>query len=276
MWELFQAFRWQDAIDILLVSAILYRIFLMFRDTRAVPMLMGLLLLAAVSLVAHRLELFSLSWIVENFWAFWVLALVILFQPEIRRALTHLGQSWLVRGFLGPSLEERSHVVGDVVKAAESLAARRIGALIVIERTDGLRHYAELGVPLDALISPDLLGSLFLPYSPLHDGAAFIQGDRVVAAGCFLPLSRGVELGRKVGSRHRAALGISEETDAVALVVSEETGRISLAVGGHLETPPDRDALLRRLAELLAGGEGAIGPSFIESVIRRWWVKEKA
>ncbi len=276
MVEILHAFRWRDAIDILLVSAILYRVVLMFRGTRAVPMLLGLLLLAGVSLAAHHLELFSLSWLLENFWAYWVLALIILFQPELRRALAQFGHSRLFRGVLGASLEERSHVVEDVIKAAESLAAKRIGALIVIERAAALRQYAELGVPLDALISAELLGSLFLPYSPLHDGAVFLQGDRVVAAGCFLPLSRNTELGRKLGTRHRAALGISEEADAVALVVSEETGRISLAVEGHLETPVDRDALLRRLGELLAGGESTTGPSFLEGVMRRWWLKEKA
>jgi len=166
--------------------------------------------------------------------------------------------------------------VEDVVKTAESLAAKRIGALIVIERATGLRHYAELGVPLDALLSADLLNSLFLPYSPLHDGAVFIQGDRIVAAGCFLPLSRSVDLERQLGTRHRAALGISEETDAVAVVVSEESGRISLAVAGHLETPVDREALPRRLSELLAGSESPGGPSFLEGVVRRWWVKAKA
>lgn len=276
MWEILQAFRWRDAIDILLVSAILYRVFLMFRGTLAVQMLVGLLLLAGVSLVAHRLELFSLSWILENFWAYWVLGLIILFQPELRRALTQLGRSRLFQDVLGAGLDERSHVIEDVVKAAELLAAKRIGALMVIERTTGLRHYADLGVPLDALISADLLGSLFLPYSPLHDGAVVIQGNRVVAAGCFLSLSRHVAVGRKLGTRHRAALGISEETDAVALVVSEETGRISLAVAGHLETPVDRNALFRRLAELLAGGESPAVPSFLEGVRRRWWVKEKA
>ncbi len=276
MRELVQAFRWRDAVDVLLVSLILYRLFLLLKGTRAVQMLLGLFLLAGASLAAHRLELFSLSWILDNFWSAWVLVLIILFQSELRRALTHLGHNRLFRGFFGASLEERSHVIEDVVKAAESLAARRIGALIVIERATGLRQYAELGVPLDALVSADLLNSLFLPYSPLHDGAVFIQGDRVVAAGCFLPLSRNVDPGRKLGTRHRAALGISEETDAVAVVVSEETGRISLAVTGHLETPLDRGALLHRLSALLAGGESSSGPSFLEGVVRRWWVREKA
>ncbi len=276
MWEIVQAFRWRDAIDILLVSAILYRVFLMFRGTRAVSMLLGLLLLAGVSLAARHLELLSLSWILENFWTAWVLVLVIVFQPELRRALTHLGHSRLFQGFVGTSAEERSHVIEDVVKAAEALRAKRIGVLMVIERSTGLRHYAELGVPMDALISSDLLGSLFLPYSPLHDGAVIIQGDRIVAAGCFLPLSRNVDIGRKLGTRHRAALGISEETDAVALAVSEETGRISLAVEGRLETFSDRDSLVNRLTELLAGGGPASGSSAVRGMLRRLWVREKA
>ena len=276
MWEIVQAFRWRDAIDILLVSAILYRVFLMFRGTRAVPMLLGLLFLAGVSLAARHLELLSLSWILENFWTAWVLVLVVVFQPELRRALTHLGHGRLFQGFVGTSAEERSHVIEDVVKAAEALRAKRIGVLMVIERSTGLRHYAELGVPMDALISSDLLGSLFLPYSPLHDGAVIIQGDRIVAAGCFLPLSRNVDVGRKLGTRHRAALGISEETDAVALAVSEETGRISLAVEGRLETFSDRDSLVNRLTELLAGGAPAPGSSAVRGMLRRLWVREKA
>jgi diadenylate cyclase len=145
-------------------------------------------------------------------------------------------------------------VLDTVLKAAESLAARRIGALIVFERTTGLRHYAELGVGLDALVSPELLGSIFLPYSPLHDGAVFVQGNRVVAAGCFLPLSRNMQLGRELGTRHRAALGISEETDAAAVVVSEETGRISVVSEGQIETPLDGETLRRRLGQLLGVG----------------------
>jgi diadenylate cyclase len=141
-------------------------------------------------------------------------------------------------------------MIDDVIQAADALASKRIGALVVLERTTGLRNYAELGVPLDALVSADLLVSLFLPYSPLHDGAVFIRGERVAAAGCFLPLSRNTQLGRAMGTRHRAALGLSEETDAVVLVVSEESGRISLAMGGHMETPIDRESLRRRLGEL--------------------------
>jgi len=255
VWTVLQGFRLRDAIDILVVAAVLYRVFVMFKETRAVQMLLGLGGLMVASFAARRLELYSTSWLLENFWSFWVLALIVLFQPELRRALAQLGQSRLFQGMTLVAREQQSHLLDDVVKAADALASKRIGALLVLERSTGLRNYAELGVPLDALVSADLLVSLFLPYSPLHDGAVFIRGDRVAAAGCFLPLSRNTQLARAMGTRHRAALGLAEETDAVVLVVSEETGRISLAVGGHMETPLDRDLLRRRIVELFSLGE---------------------
>lgn len=266
MWPVLQAFRVRDAVDILIVAAVVYRVLVMFRGTRALQMLAGLGGLMVASFLARRLDLVSTTWILENFWSVWVLALVVLFQPELRRALAQIGRSPLFQGITRAGQEQQSHVIDDVVKAADSLAAKRIGALIVLERTTGLRNYAELGVPLDALVSADLLVSLFLPYSPLHDGAVFLRHTRVAAAGCFLPLSRNTQLGRAMGTRHRAALGLSEETDAAVLVVSEETGRISLAVGGQMETPLDREQLRDRLAELFALGNtpspGRVG----------WWV----
>jgi diadenylate cyclase len=246
------AFGWRDAVDVTVVAFLVYRVLVMFRGTRAVQMAAGLGALVAASLFASWLELQSLQWIVGYVWSFWVIGLVVLFQPELRRALTRIGQGRWVPSVLGGSAgEESAHVVDELVATAESLAARRIGALVVLERSTGLRQYAELGVALDALVSSDLLGSLFLPYSPLHDGAVLIQGSRVVAAGCFLPLSRNLRVGRALGTRHRAALGITEDTDAVAMVVSEETGRIALAIEGELETPADPGSLRRRLGELL-------------------------
>ena len=262
-------FGWRDALDILLVSVVVYRVFVMFKGTRAVQMLVGLGALMAASLVARRLDLYSMQWILDNFWSFWVIALVVLFQPELRRALARIGQGNLFQELFGPSGEQRAHIVREVVSIAESLAARRIGALLVIERATGLRQYAELGVPLDALVSADLLGSIFLPYSPLHDGAVFIHRDRIVAAGCFLPLSRNVQIARAMGTRHRAALGISEETDAIVIVVSEETGRISLAVEGQMETLADTDVLRRRLGELLVGAPAPAAPVSFWSGVRR-------
>jgi diadenylate cyclase len=168
-------------------------------------------------------------------------------------------------------------VVGEVVRAVESLTAKRVGALIVLERASGLRSYAELGVAIDASVSAELLGSLFLPASPLHDGATLIQGGRISAAGCFLPLSRNLQLARALGTRHRAALGLSEETDAVVVVVSEETGVVSVAVDGRIESGFDMPALRARLGELLGVSERAAsrGGSLIAGV-RRLGVRGKA
>lgn len=254
MTELLPALGWKDALDILLVAAVIYRVLLLFRGTRAIQMLAGLGVLLAVSLLARRFELHSLQWLLDNFWSFWAIALVVLFQPELRRALARMGQARLLRELTGVPEEERARVAASVARAAGALAARRVGALMVVERAGGLRHYAELGVPLDAVVTPDLLESIFQPDSPLHDGAVLIQGARVVAAGCFLPLSRNTEVARQLGTRHRAALGVSEETDAVAVVVSEETGRLSVAVEGRIDPVPDAEALRARLEALVERG----------------------
>ena len=266
--EAFAAFRWRDVIDIALVAVVVYRILVMFRGTRAVQMLIGLSCLVAGSLLARRLELYSTQWILDNFWSFWVIALVVLFQPELRRALARVGEGRLVSTLLGASRAERAHVIDEIVDAVESLTARRIGALIVVERSAGLRQYAELGVAVDGLVSADLLVSVFLPYSPLHDGAVFVEGSRLVAAGCFLPLSRNLQIARSLGTRHRAALGISEETDAVALAVSEESGRVTIAVGGHIETVRDLAVLRSRLGELIGAPAPAPGSGLVRGVRR--------
>lgn len=245
-------FRWRDTLDVALVLLIVYRLLVAFRGTRAAQILVGLGGLLAAALVARRLELATISWLLDTFLASWAVLLVVLFQAELRRALARLGQGRFLQAIVGSSRAERAELVDEIITAAATLAARRIGALIVIERTGGLRQYAELGVPLDAVVSADLLESLFLPNSPLHDGAVLVEGTRIAAAGCFLPLSRTPDIARPLGSRHRAALGISEETDVVALVVSEETGRTSLAVDGRIESPIDEGALRRRLYELVA------------------------
>jgi diadenylate cyclase len=269
------AFRWRDALDILLVAALIYRVLTLFRGTRAVQITIGLAVLAGAALGARALDLTSLGWLLDHFWSFWVVALIIVFQPELRRALGWIGQGRILKTLVGDTAGGE-RVVREVVRATESLASRRIGALIVLERATGLRQYAELGVALDALVSADLLMSVFLPYSPLHDGAVFVQGERVVAAGCFLPLSRNTELGRALGTRHRAALGIAEETDAIAVVASEETGRLSLAVAGRIETLEDTDALRSRLSELMGVGAGLAGEPAGLAALRRWWARQPA
>ena len=272
MWA---AFRWRDAVDILLVAALIYRVLTLFRGTRAVQITIGLGVLAGAAMGARALELTSLGWLLDHFWSFWVVALIVVFQPELRRALGWIGQGRLLQGLIGNSAQG-ARVADEVVRATESLASRRIGALIVLERATGLRQYAELGVALDALVSADLLMSVFLPYSPLHDGAVFIQGERVVAAGCFLPLSRNTQIGRALGTRHRAALGIAEETDAIALVASEETGGLSLAVAGRIEAVEDADALRRRLNELMGLGAGTARQTAALGALRRLWGRQPA
>jgi diadenylate cyclase len=264
-----ELFRWRDAVDLLIVAAIIYRVFVMFRGTRATQLLAGVGLLMGTTILARRLGLAGTGWILENLSSFWLIALIVLFQPELRRALAQIGQAGLLRGIFGTTRAARTHAVDDVSKATALLASRRVGALIVFERKNGLAHYAELGVAVDGLVSAELLGSIFLPYSPLHDGAVIIRGTRIVAAGCFLPLSRNMQLGRSLGTRHRAALGITEETDAVALVASEETGAISLAAEGQIEPSVSGEALRRRLADLLRVGEAAGRPPFYGALRRR-------
>ena len=264
------AVHWRDVLDILVMAALIYRVLTLFRGTRAVQITIGLGVLGVAAVVARTLNLSTLMWVLDHFWAFWVVALLVVFQPELRRALGWIGQASLLQRLTGGA--ERAQVVEEIVRAADSLAARRIGALIVMERATGLRQLAELGVALDALVSSDLLTSLFLPYSPLHDGAVIVQGGRVVAAGCFLPLSRNTQLGRALGTRHRAALGIAEESDAVAVAVSEETGGISIAVSGHIESVSDATALRERLQELLdVSADERAGDLIGVGALRRRW-----
>jgi uncharacterized protein (TIGR00159 family) len=254
-WNVFRSFGLRDALDVAIVAVVLYRVLRMFQGTLAAQMLAGLALLMAARYASREAGLHSLSFILDNFWSFWVLALIVLFQPELRRTLAQVGRSRLLERVFGEAGPERRQVAHEVVRAAESLAAKKIGALIVLERTTGLRHYAELGMRVDATVSAELLGSVFLPGSPLHDGAVFIQHGRITVAGCFLPLSRNLRVARTLGTRHRAALGLAEETDAVVVVVSEETGNISLAVDSAIQIGLDPVDLDRRLGELLGAGE---------------------
>ena len=268
--------RVRDLVDIAIVAFVLYRILLVFRGTVAIQMLAGLVLLMIARFVSRQADLRMLSFVLENFWAFWVLALIVLFQPELRRTLAEAGRSRVLQRVVGQGSAERRQVLGEIVRAVEALAVKRIGALIGVERQVGLRTYAELGVPMEAIVSAELLGSLFQPGSPLHDGAALIQGDRVTAGGCFLPLSRNLGLSRTLGTRHRAAVGLSEETDAVVIVVSEETGVISLAVDGVVERGLDSERLGERLAALLGAGEARPRRRSLLAGVRRFTARSKA
>ncbi|HAK89197.1 MAG: TIGR00159 family protein [Nitrospirae bacterium GWC2_46_6] len=247
MLELLRQIRWQDLLDIAIVSIILYRILLIIKGTKAAQMLAGLGVLLIASFFSKYLQLYTLDWIVQSFWSQVVIAMIVLFQPEIRRALAHVGESSFLQGFT--SAEELKSLE-EIVRASVALANRKIGALIVIERDVSLKDYVEIGTPLDAKVSKELLLSLFHPTSPIHDGAVVIRGNRIVAAGCFLPITLGAELSKALGTRHRAGIGVTEETDAVAIIVSEETGTISVSTQGKLETHIDMGTLRDMLTDL--------------------------
>ncbi len=246
---------WVDLVDILIVAFLFYQVLLLIRETRAVQMLTGLVLLLVLFYTARTFRLATLSAVIEGFLGLLPVAVIVLFQQEIRRALATFGRQSLP-GLSGKAAPW-SPVVEAVAAAASRLARARHGALIVLEREEGLKNYVESGVVLDATLHADLLVNIFAPDTPLHDGAVIVRNRRIAAAGCFLPLSTSTDLTRKLGSRHRAALGISEETDALALVVSEEDGSISIAVEGRLEQDFDRERLAARLRVLLARGRSS-------------------
>ncbi|GBE02109.1 DNA integrity scanning protein DisA [bacterium BMS3Bbin06] len=247
MLEIIKHIRWQDILDILIVAVVLYRILLLIKGTRAVQMLIGLGVLLVALFLSDYLKLHTMYWIIQSFWAQVVLALIILFQPEIRKALAHMGETSFFPAITSAS-EFKS--IDEIVRAAVSLANRRIGALIVLERVISLKDFVEIGTPLDAKVSREILLSIFHPTSPIHDGAVIIRGDRIVAAGCFLPITFRRDLDRSLGTRHRAALGITEETDSLVIIVSEETGMISLARDGRIETPMDMGSLRGVLTDI--------------------------
>jgi diadenylate cyclase len=240
---------WWDILDIALVSFLIYELLLLIRGTRAVQMALSGGFLVGLYFVSEWLQLETVNWVIRNLAAYVGFAIIVLFQADIRRALAHFGRAPFFRYL--ERLEAANETIEELVVSLTNLAARRTGALVVIERQIGLRNYIEGGIPLDAMVTYDLLGSIFQPGSPLHDGAVIVQGDRVAAAACFLPLSVDPLVSRSLGTRHRAALGLTEENDAVALVVSEETGTISLALGGTFERDLDPDALRARLRSLL-------------------------
>jgi diadenylate cyclase len=243
-------YRWfNDTVDIALVYYLFYRLLLIIKGTRAFQMLIGIGLLVLVLVASQALEFHSLNWIIFSFWSQIVLAVVILFQPEIRRTLARVGERHLFKSF---SSVESSKFIEETVKAAISMANKRIGALIVFERDSDLSTIVEMGTDLDAKVTKEILISIFLPYSPIHDGAAIIRDGRIVAAGCFLPLTLSSNLSKALGTRHRAAVGLTEESDAVVLVVSEETGEIAVVRDGAIEHNADAPALRATLSELFA------------------------
>lgn len=249
----------KDLLDVLLVTLVLYNLLLLIRGTRAAQVVLGILVLVLIYYGARLFDLRALETTLEKFFAVLPVAILVLFQHEIRRALARFGRSPLWR--FGRWEGDVRNRFNDIVIAASTLSDRRTGALVVIERQEGLRNYVENGIQLDANISIDLLISLFHPETPTHDGAVIIQNDRLAAAACFLPLTRNAELSTELGTRHRAALGISEETDALAIVVSEENGAISLAVDGEIHRRLSSSSLETLIFKSLMGTDGDRKPT---------------
>ena len=242
-----KSIRINDIIDILIVATIIYYLLKFIIGTRGWQILIGLFILLSIWLVAKILHLPTIEWIFDNLWSIGIFILIVVFQPEIRRGLAKLGE----RGLFRYSLLSKKKAIDEIIRAATFLAERKIGALIVFERNIDLENYTEGCVKLNAEISLELLISIFIPQTPLHDGAVIIRDQEVVSARCFLPLTINPNIPKNIGTRHRAGIGISEETDAVALIVSEERGEISLAVDGKLFRDLDPLTLRKKLIEVL-------------------------
>jgi diadenylate cyclase len=244
------AIAWWDVLDIAIVAVLIYELLLLIRGTRAVQMALSGAFLIGLFFVSRWLELETVNWVIRNLAGYVVFAVIVLFQSDIRRALAHFGRAPFFRYF--ERAQSTNETIEELVVTATNLASRRIGAIIVIERQIGLRNYIEGGIPLDAQVTYDLLASIFQHGSPLHDGAVIIQGDRVAAAACFLPLSVNPRLSRELGTRHRAALGLTEENDAIAIVISEESGGISLVLDGDIQRGVSPEALRTELRTLVS------------------------
>jgi diadenylate cyclase len=239
--------RWQDALDILIVAYLIYEIAILIRGTRAMKMVVGLGIIALAFVGSQMLSLFTLNWILSNFFGSIIVILVVLFQADIRRALTGVG----ARSFFS-TRSAVSNVAQELTTAANWLAARRIGALIVLEQEVGLQDYVATGREIDGRVSPELIETIFMRGSPLHDGAVIINGDRVLAGACMLPLSANPNVSLTLGTRHRAAIGLTEDNDAIVIVVSEEDGTISIARQGQLSRGLSPEQLFEQLQGLPA------------------------
>jgi diadenylate cyclase len=248
MLDLLSNLRLQDAIDILLIAFVIYRLIDLIRGTRAAQMLIGLAMVFLLFLSSQYFELYTLNWILDNFLSAFLLIIVVVFQDDIRRALTQFG----TRRFFGSEPELQQQDLEEIVRAAVLLASKRTGAIIALQREVGLNQYVEGGTRLDARVSKELITSIFLPTSPIHDGALIIHKGRIIAAGCFLPLTSNPHVSKTLGTRHRAAIGLTEETDAIVVVISEEEGAISLVREGRITRGVDAGTLRSTLQQLLA------------------------
>jgi diadenylate cyclase len=262
IWDFVLA-NWKAAFEVLLLAAVIYYLLLLFRGTRGAAVLTGfVILLVGVVGITQVFQLDVINWILSRFLALLAIAVLVIFQPELRRALAQLGSQQLFG-----SSRQRGELIGVLVETARSLSQKRCGALMAVEREIGFRGVAETGVTIDSKATPELLSTIFFPNTPLHDGGVVLRGDRVVAAACVFPLTQRQGLSTSIGMRHRAAIGLTEETDAVVVAVSEETGEISVAHGGHLLQGLDSEGLRTFLATTLS--PGARGGHWLGDVVRR-------
>ena len=250
MLEILKFLRWQDILDILVVSFIIHQLILIIKGTRSVQMILGLLVLSAVYFMSIALDMAALQWLLKTFLSSLLLIVVIVFQHDIRMALTQVGKSPFQK-----NMDMAEKELDEIVRAVFYLSKRRIGALIVLEREIGLRDFVESGSDLDASLSKELLISIFMPVSPLHDGGVIIHKGRIQTAGCILPLTKNPYINKRFGTRHRAAIGLSEETDAVVIVVSEETQEVSLVQHGAMTLMGDEMTLTKGLHAIFVAKE---------------------
>lgn len=234
--------HWKIALEILILWYVIYTVLLFIKGTRTEQLLKGLVIIGIIFVVTEQLRLAAINWVITRLFPISIIALVIIFQPELRRGLARLGQFG--------RYQEDIEVIEEIVRAAAALSNRKIGALIAIEREVGLKTYIESGITVDSKVAEDLIVSIFMPQAPMHDGAMIIQRDRITAAGCLLPLTQEMNISKALGTRHRAAVGLSEETDAVCIVVSEETGAMSISLGGKLAHNMDEENIRKRLKDI--------------------------
>ncbi len=245
--------EWRDVVDILIMSFVFYRLVLIIRGTRAEQLVKGLIVLLLAMIVSDYVGFDALHWTLRQTMTVGLIAIPIVFQPELRRALEHLGRGKIFRStYWSWSAQDLDNLLDELSKAIAVLVKKRIGALLVIERSTGLKDWVTTGIPVEGVVSAELLINIFFPRSPLHDGAVVIQGNQIVAAGCYLPLTEDPNLSKELGTRHRAGIGITEISDAVAIIISEETGIISVAHDGVLTRYLDEKKLKKMLRDFIS------------------------
>ena len=260
----------RDVVDILLVAVILYKSYEMLKDTRAITLAKGMFVMMGVALGAYILELHAIYWLLSKSIYLLFMALPIVFQPELRRALERIGQGKFLGSAVYLNAEEADTLVNEIDKVVFNMSAKKIGALRVVEREIGINEIIDTGIRVDGLVTAPFMMNVFIPNTPLHDGAAVIRGNRMIAAGCLLPLTENRSLSTELGTRHRAALGLSEQCDAVVVIVSEETGIVSIAENGHITRRLNSEQLKNRLRPLLTKDDPTLKMKDIKNVFDAW------